>query len=291
MTVALNGNYTAGATTINFTDISAGSVNTTAIIPGVILSLDLELFLVTGSPSGGTVSVFPGYLGSSTANHTSGALVYIRRRFTDFQCLQQINNVLDELGGEGLYNLAQVEVTYNAIQQGYDLTDVNTSVAISNYIEGIAARYKTPLPDRKYRTIPADRWEVLPMASFTVDPNYPSGYQFILNDDAWPGQNILFLFKQGFTHLANYADNVQTTALFPPTANDILPMGAMLRMVPPREVQRNQMQAQPDGRLATEVPPGAIGSSVNMVRAQYEMRINQEKARLKRIVGQFRRRY
>lgn len=289
--VTLNGNYTAGGTSLAFTDGSAGGVNAQSILPGTILSVDLELFLVTGVVSGGSVPVSGGYLGSANVNHTSGVLVYINRRFTDFECRQQINHVLDELGGEGLWHLGELTLSYNAVQQAYDLTDVNTSVAITNYIDKIALRFKTPLPDRKYRTIPTSHFEVMPLGSTLVDTMFPSGYSLILNDGAWPGQQMIFLFQQGFTHFAAYTDDAQTTALLGSTMNDLPPMGAMLRMVPPREVQRNQPYAQPDGRLATETPPGAISGSVNMVRAMYETRINEEKARLKKLIGQFRTRY
>lgn len=289
MSVTLNGSYTAGAPSITFTDTSAGSTNTGSIIPGVILSVELELFLVTGSPVGGVVSVVPGYLGSTQANHASGTLGYVRRRYTDFECMSQINNVLDELSSEGLYNLGTCELTYNPVSQGYDLTDDDSGNPVTGFIEGVSLRYKTPTPDRKYGTIPSRSWEVLP--NMSDDTDFPSGYCLILNGDAWPGQPMLFNYKQAFTHFAAYTDNAQTKALLAPSMNDLLPLGAMLRMVPPREVIRNQTQAQPDGRLATEVPPGAIGSSVNAVRATYEMRIGQEKARLKRNIGHMRRRY
>lgn len=289
--VNLSANYTAGGTTLSFTDGSAGSVNTGSILPGTILSIDLELFYVSGVVAGGSIPVIGGFAGSTAANHASSSLIYINRRFTDFECMQQINNVLDELGGSGLWNLGELTLTYNAVQQAYDLTDVNTSQVISNYVAPIAIRYKTPLPDRKYLTIPSNRFEVLPMGGTTVDTNFPSGYQLILNGSGWPGQQMIFLFQQGFTHFASYTDNAQTVAKLGATMNDIPPMGAMLRMVPPREVQRNQPYAQPDGRLAPETPPGAIAASTNVVRANYEMRINQEKARLKQLIGQFRRRF
>ena len=290
--VTLNGNYTAGGATLAFTDGSAGSVNTQSILPGTVLSVDLELFVVTGVQSGGSIPVTGGFMGSTNVNHTSGALVYVNRRFTDFECFRQINNVFDELNGEGLWNLGELTLSFNPVQQAYDLTDVNTSIAISNYLAPISLRTKTPLPDRKYRTVPTSHFEVMPMGSTTVDANFPSGFSLILNDGTpWPGQQMIFLYQQGFTHFAAYTDNAQTVAKLGASMNDLPPMGAMLRMVPPREVQRNQPYSQPDGRLAPETPPGAIAGSVNAVRGNYEMRINQEKARLKQLVGSFRRRH
>jgi hypothetical protein len=291
ITVTLSADYTSGGTSISFTDNSVSQVNTNSILPGTILSVGLELLLVTGTPSGGTVSVQGAYLGSTAANHAIGALCYVNRRFTDFECFQQINHVLDELGGKGLWNLAECTLTYNPVQQAYDLTDVVTSTAVTNYIAPIALRYRTPLPDRKYLTVPSHVFEVLPMGSTTVDTNFPSGYQLILNHAAWPGQHMLFLYQQGFSSFGSATDDAQTVAHLASTMNDIPPMGAMIRMVPPREVARNQPYAQPDGRLATETPPQAIASSANKVQQMYEDRINDEKERLKKLVGSFRRRY
>lgn len=291
ISVSLSTNYTAGGTSLAFTDGSASGVNTLSILPGSMLSVDLELFYVTGIVANGAIPVIGGYAGSTASNHSSSSLIWVNRKFSDFECLQQINHTLDELGGSGLWSLGELTLTYNAVVQAYDLTDVNTSIAVTNYIDKIALRYKTPLPDRKYLTVPTNHFEVLPMGSTTVDTNFPSGYQLILNDAGWPGQQMIFLFKQGFTHFASYTDNAQTVAKLATSMNDIPPMGAILRMVPPREVARNQPYAQPDARLATETPPGAIAGSVNAMRGNYEMRINQEKQRLKQLVGQFRRRY
>jgi hypothetical protein len=291
-TLVLAQNYTAAGTTINFTDNSNGAVNSTAIQPGMIISIDLELFYCQTSASSGMVTVVPGYLGSTEANHTAGVLIYINPRFSDFDILTAINNELDDLTGDkGLFNLAEIEMTYNPVIQNYDLTDVNTSQPISNYIEGVALRYKTPLPDRKYRTIPSTRWEVLPFASTTVDANFPSGYGLILNDEAWPGMNMLFLFRQAFSHVANYTDSFQTVANVPAEINRIIPLGAAIELMSGREVERNQLQSQPDPRLAPEVPPGAVTNSAAGLMREHQAFVASEQARLKRLLNSFRRMY
>lgn len=288
-TVVLAGNYTAGGTSITITDNSVNSSASSAIQPGMVVAIDLELFYVQTQVSGGSFTVVGGYLGSTAANHTSGALIYINPRFSDFDILTAINNELDDLTGDkGLFNLAELSLTFNPVQQAYDLTDVNTSTAISNYIEGIGLRYKTPLPDRKYRTIPRSRWEVLPLGSTTVDTNFPSGYQLILNDYAWPGQNMLFLFKQAFTHVAGYTDSFQTVANVPASINRIIPLGAAIELMSGREVQRNQIESQPDPRLAPEVPPGATTNSSAGLMREHMAFVSSEQARLKRLISSFR---
>lgn len=290
--VVLSGNYTAGGATISFTDASVNSSASTAIQPGMVVAIDLELFYVQSQVSGGSFSVVPGYLGSTSANHTSGALIYINPRFSDFDILTAINNELDDLTGDkGLFNLSEISLTFNPVQQAYDLTDVISSTAISNYIEGIGLRYKTPLPDRKYRTIPRSRWEVLPMGSVIVDPNFPSGYQLILNDEGWPGQNMLFIFKQAFTHVAAYTDSFQTVANVPASINRIIPLGAAIELMSGREVQRNQLESQPDPRLAPEVPPGSVTNSSAGLLREHMAFVSSEQARLKRLISSFRVKY
>lgn len=290
--VVLASNYTAGGTSVSFTDNSVGGSVTTAIQPGMVVAIDLELFYVQTQASSGSFTVVPGYLGSTSANHTSGALIYINPRFSDFDILTAINNELDDLSGDkGLFNLAQIEMTFNPVIQAYDLTDVNTSTPISNYIEGIGLRYKTPLPDRKYRTIPRSRWEVLPMGSTTVDTNFPSGYQLILNDTAWPGQNMLFLFKQAFGHVANYTDSFQTVANLPSEINRIIPLGAAIELMSGREIERNQLNSQPDPRLAPEVPAGAVMNSSAGLMREHAAFVSSEAARLKRLISSFRVKY
>ena len=290
--VVLASNFTAGGTSLSITDNSVNSSASSAIQPGMVVACELELFYVETQVSSGSFTVVPGYLGSTSANHTAGVLVYINPRFSDFDILGAINNELDDLTGDkGLFNLAEISLSYNPIQQAYDLTDINTSTAISNYIEGIALRYKTPLPDRKYRAIPRTRWEVMPFASTTVDANFPSGYQLILNDTAWPGQNMLFLFKQAFTHLANYTDSFQTVGNVPSEINRIIPLGAAIELMSGREVERNQINSQPDPRLAPEVPPGSVTNSVAGLMREHMAFVSSEQARLKRLISSFRVKY
>lgn len=284
-TVTLNGNYTAGGTSLTFTDGSVNASATSAMLPGKVIAVDLELFLITGVPTGGSVAVSGGYLGSTNVNHTSGVLAYVNPEFTDFDILTAINNDLDDLCSpeNGLYKLNSLEITYNPVITQYDLTDINGAGAVTGLIDLIAIRCKTPYPDRKYRAISLNDVELIPAMS--VDTNFPSGYGLQLNNTRtpYPGQPINIIYKQSFTHLVNYTDNVQTVSGLPATANDLPPMGAMVSMVGPREVHRNQLATQPDPRQAPEVPPGAIMNSTNAVMRQRQGRINAESARLRQL--------
>ena len=289
--VVLNGNTLAGATSLAYTDTSVNSVASNAIQIGTIIAADLELFLVTGQPSSGSIPVSPGYKGSTPAAHTSGVLLHINPWFSDFQIGQAINDDLDSLCSveNGLFQVSILEFTYVPVFRAFDLTDVNTSAVYSNSKGVIGVRYKTPLPDRKYIGIPDGAWEITPIDS--IDTNFPSGYQFVINGDyGYPGQPVQVIYKQGFTHLVNYTDNLTITGL-PTTAYDLPVLGAMLILVPPREVRRNDPSMQPDTRLAQEVPFNSIQNSIAGVDKQRERRIEEEAANLKAVVNYYRRRF
>lgn len=281
--VTLSSSVAAGATSLPYTDTSAGGVNIGVALPGTVVAVDLELFLVTGPAAAGALPVSPGYRGSTQASHTASTLIHLKPRYSDFDILTAINHDLDDLCSteNGLYHLGSLEITYNPTIVAYDLTDINTGNPISGLIDIIAIRGKWPYPDRKYRAVPSTSWELIPAMS--IDPNFPSGYSLVLNDSRamFPGMPINVIYKQQFVHLTNYTDNVQTVANLPQTCNDLPPLGAMLQLIAPREIQRNTLGAQPDGRLATEVPPGAVMNSVSGVLRQRQMRINSESANLR----------
>ena len=66
---------------------------------------------------------------------------------------------------------------------------------------------------------------------------------------------------------------------------DLPPLGAMVALVAPREVKRNQIDSEPDSRRGTEVPPGAVMNSVAQVLALRQRRINAAATMLKQLYG------
>lgn len=289
--VTLSGNTLAGATSLPFTDASFGDIASGAIQIGSILSVDLELMLVVGTPAAGSIPVSPGYRGSTQAAHTSGVLIHVNPLYSDFQIGQAINDDLFSLSSmeNGLFSVGILEFTYNPVIIGYDLTDVNTGLPIPGFRDIIAVRYKTPFPDRKYIGIPEQKWELVPIDS--SDLNFPTGYQLNLMSSGYPGQPVEVIYRASFNPLVNYTDNVQTTAGLLTSMNDLPPMGAEIILVAPREVRRNDPGAQPDSRLAPEVPPNAIQNSTAGVAKLRERRITEEAANLTALVNRYRRRY
>src|ERR1017187_5948624 len=135
--LTLSGAYTAGATSFVVSD-PAGTI-LPSLRPETVISSDLELFYVQ-AVSSTTVTVVPGYLGSSEVNHSSGSLVYLHPLLSAFAIMTAINDDLSDLSENGLYQVNSVEITYNPATVGYDLAGV------SGLIEIISIQQKMPYP-------------------------------------------------------------------------------------------------------------------------------------------------
>lgn len=273
----VNGTYTAGATTLSVSDPSNGAILPQVQI-GQIISVDLELMLIL-YVSGTNLTVSPGYFGSTAANHSSGALVYINPRFSQFDIMGAINDDLNDLCSpeNGLYNPKEVELTYNPAQIGYDLTGVTGAGAI------ISVQQKVPYPIGDWQPVSRKKWTFTAGADTT---DFPSGYALRLNRPGYPGMPFRVTYKAFFSPFVNLTDDAQSVAGLPSTANDLPPLGAAVALVAPREVKRNEFDAEGDTRRATEVPPGAVMMSTKGVADLRQRRINAENARLAQLYGQ-----
>ena len=275
-TVTLTSSVAAAATSFNVTDV-AGTILPT-LRPGVVLSVDLELYYVE-SVSTTLVTVQSGYLGSTTATHAANTLVYINPRFNSFDILSAINDDLSDLCSpeNGLFKVNSLEITYNPAQIGYDLTGV------TGLIEIISVQQKQPYPVGYWIPISRRDWTFTANADTTA---FPSGYALRLNIGAFPGMPLRVTYKQVFSPFVNLTDDATTVAGLSSTMYDIPPLGAMVSIIAPREVKRNQIDSAPDSRRAIEVPPGAVMNSVAQVLALRQRRITAEATRLKQLYGQ-----
>jgi hypothetical protein len=69
---------------------------------------------------------------------------------------------------------------------------------------------------------------------------------------------------------------------YPESAEDILVVGAQIRLIAPREIKRNFTESQGDTRRADEVSAGAVSNSiVSMLRMRRD-RITAEASKLTR---------
>lgn len=276
--LALSGNFTSGSTTMTVSDPSGEILSN--LRPETIIAVDLELFYVQNI-SGPTVTVVPGYLGSTEAAHTSGALVYLNPRFSAFDIQEAINDDLNDLCSpeNGLYAVNSIELSYNPATIGYDLTP-SGGPAVTGLIDILSVQQKQPYPIGYWVPWPRNTWTLTAQADTTA---FPSGYALRLNRGGYPGMPFRITYKSQFQPFVNMTDDATTVAGLASFMYDLPPLGAMVALVAPREVKRNQIDSAPDSRRATEVPPGAVMNSVAQVLALRQRRINACHAQLEQL--------
>jgi hypothetical protein len=273
--VTLNSSSSSGATSLSLSDPSGVILQN--LRPEQVLSIDLELFYVQ-AVSGSTATVIPGYLGSTEASHTAGTMVYINPRFSAFDIMTAINDDLSDLCSQdnGLYQANSIEFTYNPATVGYDLAGV------SGFIDIISVQQKRPYPIGYWVPVPRAKWALTSGADLT---SFPSGYALRLNEGGYPGMPFRVTYKSSFSPFVNLTDDATNVAGLSSSMYDLPPLGAMVALVAPREIKRNQVDAAPDSRRATEVPPGAVMNSVAQVLQLRQRRINAEATKLKVLYG------
>jgi hypothetical protein len=265
----------SGATSLVFNSIS-DSVGTGIVRPGQQIAMDLELFYVTGvDNTTNTVSVLPGWRGSTKASHAAGAIAYIEPKFSNFDIAQQINHDLAALSapGNGLYQMKTVDITFNPIMRGYDMAGVHPGI-----IDVYDIEYKQATATHYWPRM--DRWKLV---RNMTDSAFPSSMALMIYEGAWPGLPLHISYKAPFNDLLYLTDDLVSVAGLPSTATDLPPLGAALRLVPGREVSRNFADVQNDARRAVEVPAAAVMNSILGLEKTRQMRIDEEAGRLQRM--------
>jgi hypothetical protein len=274
MQITLESSVTPGATTLS---VDGTSPFLSAIRPGTILGLDLEVFYVV-SISSSTLTVEPGYRGSVEAAHAAGTLIVINPRFTRFDIGEALNDELSALSSpdQGLGQILTADITYIPAFQGYALPSTfhNTSSKV------MEISFKIAPPVRTYPLIRRNEYRVIRNQSDTSVFTYGAG--IIIYRRAWPGFPIHVQFLSPFSNLSGLSDDVTVVAGMPDHQQDIPPMGAMLRLATDREIGRNSPTAQPDPRKAPELPPGAMMNATNALERRYKDRCNEERNRFQR---------
>lgn len=258
-----NGSLTASATTVTML------YDLTGIREGAVLEIESELLYVWAVDTGAkTVTVERGFNGTVATTHASGTIVIVNPRFPRHQILEAINDDLYDLAApaNGLYRIRTLDMNYN----GSDLF-VNLP-AVGEVIDLIEVRIRYTSTD-----YPVVRNVQLIRQLPTKD--FGSGIALKLNEAERSG-DLRVVYKSPFTRVTKESDDLQTVAGYPLSAEDILVMGAQIRLMAPREIKRNLTEAQGDTRRADEVPSGAVTNSVmNLMRLRRE-RIMAEATKL-----------
>jgi hypothetical protein len=242
-----------------------------SIVAGAMLSIDLELIYVWSS-TGTTANVQRAMLGSTAAAHTSGAIVYVNPRWSNFTIFTSLNEELASLSSpvNNLFQIKTVDLTYSPAISGYDLTSV------TDLAEVYDVRTDTYGPAKDWPRL--TRW-MLARNQDTGD--FASGLALQLFEGGYPGKTIRVQYKAPFAPFTSLTSTVADAGLLS-TAADLPPMGAMIRLVAPREVKRSVTDSQPESRSATEVPAGTSRNTAGGLMQLRQLRIKEEAARLAR---------
>ena len=96
---------------------------------GSVFELGSEMFYVwDAQPSTKTLTVERGYLGTTAASHSSGAVLTLNPRFPRQQMLDSVNADIDDLSStaNGLFRVVTVDLTYNGSDRQIDITSSGT---------------------------------------------------------------------------------------------------------------------------------------------------------------------
>lgn len=252
------------ATTVEFT------YDLKNIQEGAVISIDFELmYVVDVNSTANTATVMRSDAGTTAASHSAGAAVLVNPRFAPGLILRALNDELDALSAEGLYQYKQTSITYTGGVDGYDLGD-------STAIDVWDVRVDMPGSEKDWPSIPF-RWSNgMPTSSFA------SGVA------VWPqwgesGRVFRVFYRAPFNRLTTATGVVETATGLHTQAMDLLCIGAAIRMISGAAVRRARPDTQGDTRRAEEVTTNDALQSVRGLMALREQRLRAEKARLQRL--------
>lgn len=244
---------------------------------GAIIEIDLEqIFVFSVSSTTKTINdCIRGFNGTTAATHSANAQITVNPKFPNARILQAINDDLSDLSSpvNGLYQIKTVDITYNPVTYGYNLTSVTDIISIAE------VRFRTPGPQKTWPQI--NSYALLRNMPTTGQyADFASGNAIVVYESAQPGYPIRVRYRAPYASLTSLTNNVLTISGLQATAHDIPPLGAAVRLVAGREVKRNFDEAQGEPRRADEVPPQAsLQSTKELIRLR-QQRIMAEAARL-----------
>jgi len=226
--------------------------------PGMSLEIDwIEYSLVEASPATKTLTVMLMEDDAPAKVHLQDARVVLKPRYTTRRIIEELNNELDQLSGEGLYRVESVEGEEDG---------------------------SLVLPDGALMLL--DAW-----SNDTFQRKLPAAFYQITESLTGPvliGPNTLSRATVGcaFNYLPLWEDvAVATTTGMIPTALDVPPLGVAIRLLMGTESQRNIIDHQGETRRAGEVPTGGPTTSMRNFAAMRQTRLVAEMARLAQRYG------
>lgn len=261
----LQGAVLAGASTLQMKHPARG------IAEGATLSIDLEEYYVL-SVGGTSVTVIPGFNGSTTAAHDADAIVRINSKFSNWKISKFINKTVEDLSADGLFQIKAVEFTYSPAVKAYNID-------AADLIDVWRVKYDVPGPTQEWPELPKSAW-LIDQDSNTTD--FTDGKSLLLQAGGFPGHTVRVSYKASFAPLATVADDILGVSGIHTEAHKLLPLGAAIYLLGGREIKRTFMHRQEEPRRAEEVPVGGASQAVRPILAEYMQALRRERRRLRR---------
>lgn len=233
------------------------------ITQGTLIGVGFEEMLVW-SVSSRTLTVQRGWNASPKIAHPADEVVYVKPKFSGWRIFRAINDTIRDLSSplSGLYATEDIELV-GSLEYSYSLA------AAPSDITGIAGVRRLDPFTRETPYIP----------SWAYDEDHPvHGGPALTVWDAGPGDTLIVTVKRPFSTVT--PTGLIEESLLPETAWDIPPLGAAMRLVPPRDIKRTFTEGQPEPRRAEEVPPGAARQASAGPAIMYQQRVLAEAMRL-----------
>lgn len=238
---------------------------------GAVIEVDSEqMYVWEVDESGKTLTVERGFNGSTVASHSSGAVVTVNPRFSRSQLLEAINDELADLSSpmHGMFQIKIADIKYNGSDRQVALP------TISDVIDLLEVRWRNDSDD--YRIV-----NNVKLIRNLPTKDFGSAIAIQIDSDI-SNADVRITYKAPYNRIVTENDDLQMNCGYPVSAEDILIIGAQIRLMSSREIKRNFTESQGDTRRSDEVPPGAVGNSItNLLRLRRD-RITAEAAKLTR---------
>jgi hypothetical protein len=238
---------------------------------GVVIQVDAELMYVWEITIGNKSAVVErGWNGTTAVAHATNSIVVVDPKFPRNQIIEAINAELDDLSSpmNGLFQIKTMDIDYNG---SWTMLNIPTTDTIIDLIS-VSSRYLTT----EYQQIRRVR-----LIRDLPNDDFNSGYALKFDEDVSTSR-IHIVYKTPFTNVSTESQNIQNMTGLPSSCEDILIIGAQIRLVNPREVKRNFTESQGDTRRAEEVTAGAVSGSITNLMRMRRDRITAEAAKLQR---------
>lgn len=228
-----------------------------------------QFYIWSSNASSKTVEVERGFNGTSPSTHAANAVALVNPRFPRHRVMDQLNSELIDLSSplNGLFQMKTVDLSYNGSDRMINMTGVGDMI---------------DLYDVRYRYL-NDDYPVIRSVRLLRDMptgDFASGYALAFDDYLRSG-SLRVSYKAPYSLFTSESSTVASVG-GSDTLDDLLVIGAQMRMVAGREVKRNFTESQGDTRRAEEVPAGAVLNSMVGLQRLRRDRIQAEAARLNR---------